>query len=299
MSGQAHQTAVSGTVDELLRGEPLAWTSCGRADVTFGAGTATVDAPQSAEFIPVSLVVDGSTSAGHKPEPELPLVVDRPDPAQLSVEVPSTSDDTLLVVHQNFSDGWVATGESGSRLTPIRVNGWQQGWILPAGSGQMVHAEFQPDLTYRWGMIGGALLALVVILGGFWRGRSRPVPPLGSWVPGRRPWSVLVVASLAIISGPIGLVAGGLGVLATRVLSRRETYWFTLGAMTSAAALVVAAGAWPEARQGVDSAVVQLLVLAALAACLAEAGSLRDRDAGARGFRSLRRPHRITGRSTR
>jgi arabinofuranan 3-O-arabinosyltransferase len=299
VNGQAHQTEVSGSVDELLGGKPLAWTSCGSAEVTLSAATAMVDAPKSAEFIPVSLVVGGSPSASDRPEPELPLVVDRPDPARLSVDVPSTSDDTLLVVHQNYSDGWVATGESGTRLTPIRVNGWQQGWILPAGSGQLVHAEFQPDAPYRWGMIGGALLAVGVLIGGFWMRRSRPVPPLGSWVPGRRRWSALVLASLTVISGPLGLVAGGLGVLATRVLSRHATYWFALGATTSAAALVVAGGTWPQSRQGVDSAVVQLLVLAALAACLAEAASVPDPDADARGLRSLRRPHRMTGRSTR
>ena len=139
VDGTAHSTAVSGTVAQLLRGEPLSWTSCDGDSMSLGAGTTTIDAPQSAEFSPVSLVVDsraaarvGSTSTSTL-QTSTPVVVGRPDAAHLTLEVPSAKDDSVLVVHQNYSAGWVATDQGGEVLSPIRVNGWQQGWVVPAG----------------------------------------------------------------------------------------------------------------------------------------------------------------------
>ncbi len=302
VDGTAHPTAVRGTVAELLRGEPLSWTPCDDDSVSLGAGTTTIDAPQSAEFSPVSLVVDSRASArvGSKPTPttSTPVVVGRPDAAHLTVEVPATTDDSVLVVHQNYSAGWVATDRGGEVLRPIRVNGWQQGWAIPAGAGQVVRATFAPDVPYRLGLVGGSLLAVLVLAGGFLRRGGHAVPPLPARAVKGGPWSVLLVASLTIGAGFVGLIAAGVGVLASRMLSRPVTAWLVVGTGMSAALLVVTAGAWPDARQGVDSTLVQLLVLIALAACLAELG-VDARRPRRELLRSFRRPQRMIGRSTK
>ena len=59
--------------------------------------------------------------------------------------------------------GWEATGPDGTALRRVVVNGWQQGWILPAGSGGTVTLDFPADRWYRLGIFGG--LALLVLLG--------------------------------------------------------------------------------------------------------------------------------------
>ena len=41
-------------------------------------------------------------------------------------------EEALLSVPENFNDGWVAEVD-GDGSTPLRVDGWQQGWVLPAG----------------------------------------------------------------------------------------------------------------------------------------------------------------------
>jgi len=67
----------------------------------------------------------------------------------------------VLAVAQNYNEGWEAYDGSGQKLTPIRIGGWQQGWVLPAGPEQVVTARFMPDRTYR----AGLLLGLVALLG--------------------------------------------------------------------------------------------------------------------------------------
>ena len=61
----------------------------------------------------------------------------------------------MLTVAQNFSTGWEAYDGSGRKLVPMRVGGWQQGWMLPAGPEQVVTARFTPDRDYRAGLLVG------------------------------------------------------------------------------------------------------------------------------------------------
>ncbi len=50
-------------------------------------------------------------------------------------------------------------------LSPIVVDGWQQGWVVPAGVAGEVVLSFVPDRSYRTGLLVGAgLLLLLVVL---------------------------------------------------------------------------------------------------------------------------------------
>ncbi|MET8679395.1 alpha-(1-_3)-arabinofuranosyltransferase family protein [Streptomyces sp. NPDC004647] len=72
-----------------------------------------------------------------------------------------------LQTYENAGEGWTAT-LGGKELTPLRIDGWQQAWLIPAGQGGTVKLEYEPALLYEAGLIGGAvgvaaLVALALI----------------------------------------------------------------------------------------------------------------------------------------
>jgi hypothetical protein len=87
----------------------------------------------------------------------------RPSPTELTVEVPGADEPSVLAVAQNYNEGWQAYDGSGRQLTPIRIGGWQQGWVLPAEPEQVVTARFVPDRTYRAGLLLGLFTLLGVV----------------------------------------------------------------------------------------------------------------------------------------
>ncbi|MEV6906809.1 hypothetical protein [Amycolatopsis sp. NPDC051071] len=78
------------------------------------------------------------------------------------------------------------------------MDGWQQAWILPAGSGGVVQLEFGPDWKYRSGLLIGAIAILAVLAGVLWPSRRRRVSVeagSGAVVP------VVLIGPLAVLGG--------------------------------------------------------------------------------------------------
>ena len=49
-------------------------------------------------------------------------------------------------------------------LTPVPVNGWQQGWLVPAGTSGPSRLSFPSNALYRAGLAGGLALLPVLLL---------------------------------------------------------------------------------------------------------------------------------------
>src|SRR5690606_8999279 len=100
-------------------------------------------------------------------------------------------------------------------LTPLVVDGWQQGFVVPAGAAGTVEATFGPDGAYRAGL-GAGFLALLALLGAgaLWH-PGRPVRPLPAASP-NVPEAVGLVLLFAILFA--GLWGLGLALLAAGVL---------------------------------------------------------------------------------
>jgi arabinofuranan 3-O-arabinosyltransferase len=292
VGGTALPTRVSGTVGDILAGAALSWSLC-TADVTFTPGTTTIDAPQSAEFRPDELTfAQGEPSRVATP---VAASVEQVSPAHLKVRAPGATAGSLLVLPANHNAGWEATDGSGRVLQPVRVNGWQQGWQLSGESGT-VTARFTPNSGYRAGLAVGAdmviLCGLLVFLtrrrrpGFLGRPVTRPLPSASV----RRGWVALALpVVLALVAGPLGLLAGLVGAAAAVVWSRRGMALLALGAGLTAG-MLAGSSSWPDANAGVDSAVVQLAALLAVAAAVSGV-------AGDGPGRSARRPRRMIGRS--
>jgi arabinofuranan 3-O-arabinosyltransferase len=85
--------------------------------------------------------------------------------------------ESYLEIHENFNAGWTAT-LNGRALTPVRLDGWQQAFIVPAGEGGVIRLSYGPAIVYHAGLIASALALLVLVLlatglgGLLWRSRG-------------------------------------------------------------------------------------------------------------------------------
>ena len=85
---------------------------------------------------------------------------------------------SYLELHQNANAGWVAT-LGGQVLRPVRLDGWQQGYVLPSGRGGVVTLTFRPAGLYHAALIASGLGVLALAgaaLGGRRREPARPAP---------------------------------------------------------------------------------------------------------------------------
>jgi arabinofuranan 3-O-arabinosyltransferase len=156
--------------------------------------------------------------------------------------VPRSPTSRILVVPESVNPGWVAHNPDGATLTPVIVNGWQQGWVLPAGAQGAITLSFPTDGPYRAGLaIGLGLLPLLLLLALL--PPRRPVPdddPPQPWAP-RVSTAIAVAAAGALIGGVGGLaVFGGAIVIGYLIRDRRVADRATLFA---ASVGLIAAGA--------------------------------------------------------
>ena len=202
-----------------------------------------------------------------------PTELTRWDAEHRVVEVAERDEPTLLVVPENTNPGWTARLD-GADLQAVTVDGWQQGWLLPAGPAGTVRLDYPPGADYRTVLAAGAgavaLLVLVAVL------PNRPLRAVGHR--GRRragaaallAGTVLVAAAVlgvALVGGVVGLAAlGGLWLLGQCTGRARPA---VLGAV--AAGSLLAAGGMLLADPDGTATGQQLAALLALTAAVAAA----------------------------
>jgi arabinofuranan 3-O-arabinosyltransferase len=178
VGGKPVPTRISGTVADLLDGQPMAFSACG--PVAVAAGHTDIVEPYSDGFSVQSVVVDRRAPrllSAHAVAPAQPAAVRLWTPASRVVQVSATGP-SYLIVNENFNSGWQAK-LAGHVLQPVQLDGWKQGWLLPAGSRGLVTLNYQPDSAYRMSLFGGlAALAVVMIIAfaPVVRKRRRPAP---------------------------------------------------------------------------------------------------------------------------
>ncbi|OBH26616.1 hypothetical protein A5693_03055 [Mycobacterium sp. E1319] len=277
VAGRFLHTSIHTTAGALLDGDPVAAVPCERDPIALPAGKQELLISPGAQF-----VVDGvELSTPSVSEIHSGAVVptwQEWGPARRVVRAGPSPTSRVLVIPESSNPGWVARTSAGARLTPVAVNGWQQGWVVPAGDPGTITLTFASNGLYRAGLaVGLALLPLLTLLA-FWRTRRKgddPMPaPARPWRPGA--WAaVAAVGAAAVIAGVAGAAVVG-GALAVRYWRRgHRVDRATL--VVSAAGLILAGAALSrQPWRSVDgyaghSATVQLLALLSLAAVAARA----------------------------
>jgi len=288
VAGQFVQTTVRTTVGALLDGEPVAARPCQDRPITLPAGEQELLISPGAAFVVDGVVLNTPEAERIGSAPTVPVATGAWRADHREVEVPAADAERVLVVPESINPGWIARTADGAALTPIPVNGWQQGWVLPAGTAGPVTLTFTTNTAYRIGLFGGlALLPVLFALALLPARRAAPaLDPPRPWRPG--PWvtgaAVLTVGGL--LSGVAGVAVTG-AALGVRYLLRNRPKWSDRVAVWAGAGGLILAGAVLSRNpwRSVDGYVghsgwVQLLALISVAAVLASAVALGTRRPG-------------------
>ena len=275
IAGRFVHTSVNTTVGALLDGAPVTAQPCDAEPITLPTGQQELLVSPGPQFVVDGAELSGPLAAQSATAPATPVATGAWGPARREVRVPDAATSRVLVVPESINTGWVARTSAGTRLTPLAVNGWQQAWVVPAGTSGTITLTFAPNSLYRAGLAGGlALLPLLALLA-WWPQRRRPTDSAARpWTPG--PWAaVAVLTAGALIAGVAGVLVfvAALGmrwVLRNRPRRRDVvTLWLSAGGLILAGA-ALSRHPW----RSVDgyaghSAAVQLLALISLAALAA------------------------------
>jgi arabinofuranan 3-O-arabinosyltransferase len=172
--GKRVPTSVQGTYADLLYGRPMTFTGCARAKVKPGVNTVVEPAADPTGWDVQSVLVSpsatgrgtaarGSAERGSAASPSgaRPATVLAWTDSSRTLRV-AASQASYLAVAQNFNAGWQAS-IGGRVLRPVQLDGWEQAWLLPAGTHGVVTLTYPPDTLYRAALLGGlGLLALIL-----------------------------------------------------------------------------------------------------------------------------------------
>ena len=282
IAGRFVHTAIHTTVAELLGGGPIAAVACERDPIELPAGRQELVVSPGPAF-----TVDGARLRGPRGDPAgagtTPAQIGEWSPDRRVLTVTPSAAERILVVPESLNPGWVATAGEHGTLTPITVNGWQQGWVLPPGTAGPITVTFPSNTGYRWGLAGGLTLLPILALLACAGGRRRTGPaPVSAWKPGA--WTVIpVIAAGAVIGGGAGAAVFA---AAAALLYRLRAHpagekALTLGAVASGlilAGAVVSRYPWRSVQGYLgNSAGVQLLALISVAFLAASAIGFRRR----------------------
>ncbi|MGW0988222.1 alpha-(1-_3)-arabinofuranosyltransferase domain-containing protein [Streptomyces sp. NPDC002486] len=275
LDGELYETGAKGTVRDLVERRGVEVTLCqeGRSDteVRLDAGEHRLEGGDAG---PLALT-DVTLTRGTVPEAaaagrDLRIRDWLGDRRKVTVGSGAAS---YLTTYENVNDGWRAT-LNGKELTPVRLDGWQQGWRVPAGAGGEVTLSYEPATAYDAALIGSGVGIAVLTGLALWRRRApnpdapQPAPPLpGLWL-----GTVALTLVGVVIAGWFALLVPALALLAARRHALLVPIAF---AALAGAGIVAALGAGEPvgAGEGAFGHLAQLLALAGLFAGLV---SLRE-----------------------
>jgi arabinofuranan 3-O-arabinosyltransferase len=151
----------------------------------------------------------------------------------------------VLVVPESINPGWTARLADGTVLTPVTVNGWQQGWVVPVGSSGPVAIVFASNTPYRIGLFGGLALLPILAALAFWpvRRPSADGEPARPRQLGPAPAALAVAVAGFVVSGVVGVVVMGLALAVRYVLRTRPTLCERVTVGVTAGGLILAGAA--------------------------------------------------------
>ncbi|MUL63390.1 hypothetical protein BOO86_02840 [Mycobacterium sp. CBMA 234] len=276
IAGQFLQTSVHTTVGALLDGEPIAAQPCQSTPLQLPAGQQELVINPGSYFTVVGARLASPLASHIRSAPTTPARLKQWTSDHREVDVAPSPVQRVLVVPESINPGWTAHTDNGAILTPVTVNGWQQGWVLPAGTAGVVTLTFALNTPYRIGLFGGlALLPLLALLALLPVRRPVDDEPTGTWQPRPAFVGVVLLGVGFLVAGAAGLatMAAAIGI---RYLLRSRVRWLDGWTVIASASGLIVAGAilsaypWRSVDGYVGHSVgVQFLALISVAALAA------------------------------
>jgi arabinofuranan 3-O-arabinosyltransferase len=265
VDGAQRRMQVVASVASVLAGQPVLARPCDSTPVELRAGDHLVGLRATTLASPVSITL-------RKPNVALTESAAAPGTAsvhawnatQRAVRVDTTAP-AFLVIRENANSGWQASLD-GHRLASVRIDGWQQGYVVPAGSHGVVTLTYAPQRPFAIGLLIGVAGVLgVLLLAAVRRRRPGPPPAASAGIPS---WLLIAgaAAALGLLAGGYALVALGLAGLALGVLGwgrRGFPIWVAAVFLLAAGVLDARTTAYTVFTQA-NSAGSQLLCVAAV-----------------------------------
>lgn len=220
IAGRKFSTSITATRRQLLELQEVPATVCKPKPVALQPGESRIVAAGTTVSTPTRLALTppGRAAAAQR----TPVTIEGWSATERHLRVEAHPVDRMLALRENTNPGWRAT-VAGQTLRPVVLDGWQQGWVLPAGLSGDVTLRFEPDTPYRIGLAGGAALLVAVLIAALVAVRRSP-KRIHTGRPGyRRPILATVVGGVALLSvGGLALLglaaAGGAALIAYRAL---------------------------------------------------------------------------------
>ena len=227
--GRLVQTQVLGTLADVVAGRELEVRACGEEGLALDRGTQRLRVVDPAGFSVTDLWLRPPGWDDSEPTAPPQAAITRWGDTARTVEVDAARD-AVLSVTESTNAGWIASVDDRD-LEPVVVDGWKQGWLVPAGTDGPVRLSYAPQTTFVVSIVAGLVLAGLVVLAalfllvgahrvrrrrpGPWHEGSedRAVPPAegGAAGPtpdrGRRAAGLVGLVTLALVSLPLALGA--------------------------------------------------------------------------------------------
>jgi arabinofuranan 3-O-arabinosyltransferase len=222
IAGRFVPTSIHTTVGAVLAGDPIAAQACQQQPIALPAGQQELLISPGPAFVVDGAQLTGPLAAGPRTAATTPADAGAWGPARRELHTTPSTSPRVLVVPESVNPGWIARTSDGMRLTRVTLNGWQQGWVVPAGTGGTITLTFPSNGLYRAGLGGGlALLPLLALLALVPPRRRRPPDqPALPWRPGPLASALAVLATGWVIAG-----VGGMAVFAAALGVR---YWLIM-----------------------------------------------------------------------
>lgn len=238
-AGRFLQTSITTTVGALLDGAPIAAQPCERTPLNLPAGQQEVLVSPGEAFF-----VDGiqltAPVAATLPSPRTePARTGDWGPDHREVEVEASAAERLLVVPESINPGWTARAADGTALRPVTVNGWQQGFVVPAGTDGTVTLSFAANGIYRAGLATGLALLPLLFLLALLPTRRAATGRTAPWNPG--PWAAVpVIVTGGLLGGLGGAAVFGAATALLWWLRSRPLWWKRVTLAGTSGGLIVA-----------------------------------------------------------
>jgi arabinofuranan 3-O-arabinosyltransferase len=176
VAGQEMPLRLETTRSALAAGTPVGAEFCVGHDVILGAGATLVRAAPGAAVQVNSIVLADPLASWRFPASERPTPTIEDWSGNRRSFTVEAGDAQVVAFHESFNPGWRAT-LAGSPLTPVRVDGWRQGFLVDPGEGGRVEAVFTPARWYAAGLAAGWGAVVLLLVAWLFRRRTLTIEP--------------------------------------------------------------------------------------------------------------------------